>query len=350
MHPVTLLVTAILSAQLSFSAALPFDHDYSGKWTSLPNIALYARQEHSVVATDPENVYIIGGIVPILDNVTSATVTFVQRYSIPHRTWYSVASLPLALNHPNSAVIDGRIYVIGGLSPDAEGTWRAVRNCYVYDPDSDTWEALPDIPDGRQTGAAAVGIRGATIYLSGGLSSILTTPGGAENTIGIVSSFDIVSSKWEILPDLPIPRDHAGSALIDNTIFVLGGRAFGHNNVVNTVFSLDLSCQELNWATNRATMPTARGGVASAVVDNKVIVFGGEGNPATGLGVTGTGVFDQVEAYDPKKDRWEKLAPMLHPRHGTMATAIGKTVYIPGGGYREGLGPVSTFDSFDFEG
>jgi hypothetical protein len=52
-------------------------------------------------------------------------------------------------------------------------------------------------------------------------------------------------------------------------------------------------------------------------------VVGGEGSNR---------VFGQNEAYDLKQDTWEQYAPMPTPRHGLGAAAIGRTLYVAGGG------------------
>jgi N-acetylneuraminic acid mutarotase len=57
-------------------------------------------------------------------------------------------------------------------------------------------------------------------------------------------------------------------------------------------------------------------------------------------------VFDQVEVYDTRRDRWERMGKMKVPRHGTSAVAVGDAVYIPGGGVKQGGAPVDTFDAF----
>ena len=69
-------------------------------------------------------------------------------------------------------------------------------------------------------------------------------------------------------------------------------------------------------------MPTARSGMAVAMMDNKIFVFGGEK-----LG----GTFNQAEAYDPAKEVWAELAPMPMSVHRTGAAAVGDTIYIPAG-------------------
>ena len=88
-------------------------------------------------------------------------------------------------------------------------------------------------------------------------------------------------------------------------------------------------------------MPTARGGIATAVVGSTIYTFGGEGNTDDS-----TSVFDQVEAYDTSRNRWTALAPMPVPRHGTAATSIDGTVYIPGGGDHGGGSPMDVNDAF----
>ena len=90
----------------------------------------------------------------------------------------------------------------------------------------------------------------------------------------------------------------------------------------------------------RAPMLTARGGCASAVLDGRIYVLGGEGAP------NASGVFAEVEAYQPSNDVWTIFEPMLTPRHGTGAATVGDTIYVPGGATVEGFGFVDTVEAF----
>ncbi len=65
------------------------------------------------------------------------------------------------------------------------------------------------------------------------------------------------------------------------------------------------------WSTG-TPMPTARSGVAVAVLDGKAYVLGGETRQVT---------FDTAEAYDPAADEWQTLAPLPTARHGFGAAA-----------------------------
>jgi len=75
--------------------------------------------------------------------------------------------------------------------------------------------------------------------------------------------------------------------------------------------------------TARRKLPTARSGIAGAVLRGRVHVFGGE---------SPQGTFNQNEAYDPATDGWTTLAPMPTARHGLGAVTIGDAIYVVAGG------------------
>ena len=88
-------------------------------------------------------------------------------------------------------------------------------------------------------------------------------------------------------------------------------------------------------------MPTSRAGGAAAVLDDRIYVFGGEGNP-----ISATGVFDDAESYDAATDSWSIHAPMPTPRHGSGAAALMGRIYVLGGANRDGFSAVDTVQAF----
>jgi N-acetylneuraminic acid mutarotase len=312
-----------------------------GTWTPLVDISTAKRQEHATVAVS-NKIYIIGGIAPNDDTPTiDPTTTLVQSYSIPENTWSLEAPLPKALNHANTAVVNGKIYVLGGLAvgPGQWPNWLAAGDCFVYTPSSKTWKALGNMPNGTERGAAAVGVSGETIYVAGGLSRLGIS---GQTTLNTTSAYNTKTGIWTSLAPLPEERDHAGAALIRDTFYVVGGRINGvPSGMRDTVFALDIKSATPVWTTGPARMPTARGGLSAAAIGDVIYAFGGEGNVDSE-----TGVFNQTEAYDTKRDIWTKLAPMKLPRHGTAAVAVGKGIYIPGGGIVQNLGATAYFDVF----
>lgn len=347
MHLSTLF-TFFSTLGLALSASLPQNSSTTPTWRTLSSIPFFARQEHTTLFLPPSTVVILGGIIPTNDtSLNVETTNLMQFYSIPNDTWSTRAPFPRPLNHLNAAVVDGKIYVLGGLAEDeSQGrAWRVVPDSWVYEPMTDTWTSLLGVPEGQWRGSAAVSVYDGKIFLAGGMTDLeLTTR--IQRTVAVVSIFDTVTSEWLKVPEqarrIPEGRDHAGGAVVDGKMFVLGGRDNGQVNVKDTVFVLD-SCEvEKGWKVSEARMPTARGGIAAGTVGKKVYTFGGEGNRAIE-----SGVFDAVEIYDTLKDRWENVGTMKVPRHGTYAVGARGKVYIPGGGISEGAGPVDHFDVFD---
>ncbi|HMA23674.1 MAG TPA: hypothetical protein VKP00_06760, partial [Gemmatimonadaceae bacterium] len=78
----------------------------------------------------------------------------------------------------------------------------------------------------------------------------------------------------------------------------------------------------------KAPMPSKRGGLASAVLDQRIHTFGGE-RP--------DGVFANHEVYDPASNHWSVETPLPTPRHGFAAVTAGGRIYVMGGGPKQGL-------------
>ena len=70
---------------------------------------------------------------------------------------------------------------------------------------------------------------------------------------------------------------------------------------------------------------------------------GGEGNRKKA-----TGVFAEVEVFDPGENLWSSLPPMRTPRHGTGAGGSGGLFIVPGGALNEGFGAVDTVEALKF--
>ncbi|TLS26756.1 hypothetical protein PpBr36_04287 [Pyricularia pennisetigena] len=335
---------AALSSNLPSTACHPLQGTDLGSWQDLGFIALQSRQEHTAVALNDTTFALVGGIIPAEGSDGGntpdswATTNMFQLYDTATGEWSLGPPLPFAVNHANAVVVDGKVYLLGGLAPDADGNWVKTGQSYVLDGLGGGWSALRPMPDEASRGSAAVGAAGDLLFLAGGMTRLIP-----QSTIASVVAYNVTADEWITdLPDLPEPRDHAGSAVIDGTLYVVGGRAFGQNNTKDTVYALDLQDPEAGWETKQGHMPTPRGGVAAAAVGHKIYTFGGEGNQAEGSG----GVFSETEAYDVVSDSWERLREMEVPRHGSWAVAIGDGVYLPGGGVRLGGAAVDRFDVF----
>lgn len=286
-------------------------------WASAPPLAIGPTQETAAVAVDG-TVYILGGF-----NTGDGIVPTVQTFD-PATCRYGLAPpLPRPVHHVTAAVLDRTIFVLGALETPG---FIATGDTWSWTVGDAAWTARAAMPAGTERGAAVAGAIDGKLVVAGGLR------GGAA--VDDVSTYDPIADAWTAGPPLPAPRDHACGAAIDGALYVAGGREATLDSNAATVFALAGGA----WTT-RAAMPTARGGTACGVVGGRLIVVGGEGNPAAA-----SGVFPQVEAFDPAADAWQALPEMPTPRHGMAAAAVDGKLYVPGGATRQGFGAVATHE------
>src|SRR3954453_4194782 len=102
-----------------------------GSWSVAPSLPV-PRQESGMVAVG-NRIYVIGG--NGADPVPDALVLV---YDADARTWGEAAPVPEALHHAAAAVVDGKIYSIGGFER-AFAAREPVSSVWVYDPARDEW-------------------------------------------------------------------------------------------------------------------------------------------------------------------------------------------------------------------
>jgi N-acetylneuraminic acid mutarotase len=289
-------------------------------WSAAPAVLGGAIQETAVVALDGK-VYVLGGF-----NGRLGIVPSVRVYDTAACTWSDGPDLPRAVHHANAAVWNGTIYVVGSMET---GSFTAIGDVWAWNPSTDAgWTVHASMPAGTQRGAAVAGAIDGRIYVAGGLR------GGAQ---GALSAYTIASDSWDTaLPALPQIRDHGCGGAVGGKLYVVGGRAGGVASISGLVFEYTPGG---TWV-QKASMPTARGGVACGVDGDRIVVAGGEGNPSAP-----SGVFPQVEAYTVSADRWDTLDPMPTPRHGMGGAISGGVFYVPGGASREMFGAVDTHEA-----
>ncbi|KAM7185413.1 galactose oxidase [Rhypophila sp. PSN 637] len=302
-------------------------------WRTLSPVPTGPIHEHSTVALSPTQLVVIGGVLQ-----SGGVISDVYSYSIPTDKWTKLASLPVTINHANAAVVDGRVYVLGGMTGSA---WAGNPKGWVYDPSvGDKWTSIEAMPASEARGSAVMGVFNKTIYLASG-----KTKSGGES-VTTVSAFDTISGKWIPLPaaakNIPEGRDHGGGGVIGRRFYQIGGSLGAITNRKDTVFVLDLEDLSKGWTTAKGRMPTPRRGFATGVIGTRFYTFGGEGNPDK----SSNGVYKEIEVYDTATDSWEQLGDMKIPRHGSYSVAVNGSVYIPGGGTASGLPATAAFDVF----
>jgi len=257
-------------------------------------------------------IYIIGGFTKNGQNSD-----LIEVYDPASDTWSSIDPMPERLDHVMAAATYGKLYVIGGWRVFGQ---RASDALYEYDPVARRWRSLANLPLPRAAGAAAA--FGETIFVIGGF--------GPEPEVGL--AYDTVTGIWRPIAPMSAPREHLAVVVANKKVYAIGGR-WGDRGNVATVEEYD---PPTNTWHERSPMPTTRGGLAAAVV---MLPFGGERIHVVGGESFGDGsrTFDENEAYDPLDDEWSTEAPMPLGRHGLAAQEVLDQLYVIGGGETPGL-------------
>jgi N-acetylneuraminic acid mutarotase len=270
--------------------------------------------------------------------------------------WTKLPQLPEGIHHPGVANVGNKIYVIGGflISRPAGGglpAWVPTNSVWIYDIAAQAWSKGVPVPTPR--GALTATAVGAKIYAIGGAknpsySTPELRPTVPVENLAINEVFDTATNAWSTARPMLTARNHHGAALIDSKIYVVGGRVgstfiIGLSTNVSTNEAYDLAKD--TWSSVFG-VPTARSGVGVAVLNGRMHVLGGE---AYLNDLVGT--FRTHEAYDPKTNSWERLPPMLTPRHGLAVVEIGGKIYAVsganvagGGGPHEGVTVNEAYD------
>jgi N-acetylneuraminic acid mutarotase len=293
----------------------------TGRWAAAPALAAGPRQETGVAVIEGR-IYVVGGL-----EGSRTIVTEVEALDTASMTWETVSSLPAPMHHPNVAAVEGRLYVLGSLGRD---DFAENGEVWEYDATTRTWTRRTPMPQGTQRGASGVAVVGSKIYVAGGLRGL--------QAVNDFSAYDTTNDTWETLPSVPTSRDHLVAGAIGGRVYVIGGRNGGLEVHTGRVDIFDPATG--SWSRG-SPMPTSRAGSAAAVLDDRIYVFGGEGNAALS-----TGVFDDVESYDPATDSWSIHVPMPTPRHGSGAAALMGRIYVLGGANKDGFASLDTVQTF----
>ena len=271
-------------------------------WSSGTDIP--TPRSESAYASLGTKIYVIGGT----GNTAPGNKKIVEAYDSSSNTWTtSIASLPVALNHPAADSYNGKIYVVGGYLDDRIATNRL----FIYDPSQNVWNEGASMPTARAALAAKF------------INGILYAVGGANSEFKKLSTneaYDPSTNSWSAKAPMPTARNRLSSAVVDGKLYAIGGRTSGPSGNIKANEAYDPSTN--SWSA-KAPMPTARGGLASAAINGNIYSFGGEAP---------TLVFNTNEKYDTSTNTWSTEASLPTARHGLTGVALDSKIYVISGG------------------
>lgn len=157
-------------------------------------------------------------------------VSINEAYDPKSDSWKTKSSMPTPRDHLSSAVIDGKIYVIGGRQPDIGPLFKDLNANEMYDPASGKWTVLKSIPTNR-SGLAAATV-GDKIYVIGGEST--------KRTYGTNEIYDSSSDSWISEALMPSPRHGLALVNVGTNLYAIAGgpKPGGGGSNINEIFHL----------------------------------------------------------------------------------------------------------------
>jgi N-acetylneuraminic acid mutarotase len=237
--------------------------------------------------------------------------------------WRARAPLPLARGHLTGAVLDGRVYAIGGNSGH-DPVPLEERYVHRYEPATDTWDRLPDMPK------TISHVEPATLLYDDGVITV----GGRSRTNGEENVQDIFfyrprEGRWRHLGLAP-ERMLGGLAVLWNGN-IIAGLGAPRSNFPETKYLWRAPLRNHWWASR--AMPVELGEVAAGIIDDGLFVVGEGG--------TGTLRFDLA------RGDWRVEQEAVRPAPGNhhAAEVVGHDWYLLGGFGHESEGIVQIFNA-----
>jgi hypothetical protein len=260
----------------------------------------------------------------ILLSITALyVVTADPSWAVSNDCWVSKKALPTEREGLCAAVVNGKIYAVGGWSPNE-----------MYDPNADNWITLQSVPTSRAFFGTAV-FRD-KIYIIGGLDQLYYPSNPSEfyvieGVTGVNEVYDPVTNTWETKTPMPTPRDHLQANIVDSRIFLIGGQTqqplddltAEHTSNLTEVYDPATD----SWTT-MASIPNAVYSYASVVVDGKIYVISGM--------YANSSLSNLVQIFDPQTNSWSFGKPIPTPMNlaaagATTGIVAPKRIYVFGG-------------------
>ncbi len=185
-----------------------------GRWSPLPEAALPEPRRYAVAVVCGGLIYVVGGMPEVADYTKASTNLWMWNPDSPSSGWKKLPPLPgPGLIIHTVAEADGRIYVFGGATAGGSDVVN-VSSIYRFDPQTEVWTRLPDLPFARRAWWA-VSLRDRILLISG-----YTTIYEKE-----VYEYELTSGAFRLNGNLPHGLADAKFFTIDNWVIGAGGEA-----------------------------------------------------------------------------------------------------------------------------
>uniref|UniRef100_A0A672YGD9 Kelch repeat and BTB domain containing 12 n=1 Tax=Sphaeramia orbicularis TaxID=375764 RepID=A0A672YGD9_9TELE len=187
-----------------------------GSWLSFAPLPLPLACHCTVTLKD--YLYVLGGWTPqyLPDDEPDKLNNRVFRFDPGKDSWTECSSMKYSRYRCGSAVLNGEIYMIGGIGCDGEDrgqSRRCLSTVEVYNPDTDTWRPGPALPTSLlslRTNASNIGVVEGKLYLCG----FYKGAGRHEIITKEILELDPADNVWTVVERRPAMHDSYDVCLV----------------------------------------------------------------------------------------------------------------------------------------
>lgn len=240
------------------------------KWGHLAPMRI-SRHDHGTVALK-NCLFAVGGF-----NSQRGPLNTVEYYNSLRNEWVDMPKMNHKRKSLGVCVFNNKIFVSGGL----DGNYNALNAVEYYNEETEAWTTFIPMIQPRYSHGMVGNEKG--LFAIGGWK--LTT---AEH---------FHDGEWHMLPPMYVSRAGATSVIHNDKIYVFGGYSDAH--CVNSVEIYDINTN--TWQ-HGVSSSLSRWRTGSAIVDNTIYIIGGRNSEWQYL--------NDVESYNLETDEWREEEPM----------------------------------------
>ena len=233
-------------------------------------------------------IYFVGGW------TGSSAQNIAERYDPATNTWETLANMSAAREGVACAVLDGKLYAIGGAD---------LSSVEVFDLSNGNWSAGISLPSKVSKGTA-ITVDG-KIYLMGGKNA-------SNQNINQVLCFDPSTSQWSTKANMPTAGNGMKLVWFEDRIWAIGGL---DGSVANKVESYDPTAD--SWQAE-ASLTTSRGWPVAWVANGRIYAGGGDN-------------LNSIVVYDPTTKQWASAGTFTENKYAADAVVLNDKVYVVAG-------------------
>ena len=202
------------------------------KWEELLP-AMPTKRSLTTAQVYDDRLIVCGGLLP-----DKTALDIVEVLDLATKKWCKVQSIPDKLCRANSTICEDTMYLVGGIEDGQIATSKVYKvhlpsllQNKANTPQTAVWEFVKNTPSCH---SAVVSLNGHIVVIGGQLK---------QRAISSLFLYNPISNCWEYLADMPVSRAHCRATLLDGKIIVVGGFTDGRDPTTSSVVTVEtLEC------------------------------------------------------------------------------------------------------------